>query len=323
MRLLSSAILAITLGCAAAAQAACPDEIPVAGALACGDEYTEVLDHEAPSVFGQDCAGGLCYGCDITPANQFGPEVVWTLQCPATGGAVLLLTGLTCDIDIYVLRDGCDPAQDCVGSSVASNSQDDEVEFDCEAGETYVVLIEGFGIGSPELSGACAEDEVLYSPGYTLVFDADRSEVCGEICDDAIDNDNDGLVDCDDPDCVDAEPCCDVDADGAYGPQCDGDDCDDDDPAVHPGAVDIIGDGIDQDCSGADASSHGLDTGEPAPLDVCTGCTCLCGCEGGGGEAVALLLLLVLPARRPRRRGPRRPPRPGVRAPRDRAPAEP
>ena len=41
----------------------------------------------------------------------------------------------------------------------------------------------------------------------------------------------------------------DDDADGYSRPQ----DCNDADPAIHPGAVDIPDDGIDQDCSGADA----------------------------------------------------------------------
>ncbi len=45
----------------------------------------------------------------------------------------------------------------------------------------------------------------------------------------------------------------------ADAPDADGDgfaadvDCDDGDPSVHPGAVEVCGDGIDQDCSGADA----------------------------------------------------------------------
>jgi hypothetical protein len=41
----------------------------------------------------------------------------------------------------------------------------------------------------------------------------------------------------------------DRDHDGSLAPA----DCDDDDPAIHPGAVDVPDDGIDQDCSGADA----------------------------------------------------------------------
>ncbi len=44
--------------------------------------------------------------------------------------------------------------------------------------------------------------------------------------------------------------CVDLDDDG-YGEDCDdGPDCDDEDDAVHPGAEDLCGDGVDQDCSG-------------------------------------------------------------------------
>ena len=61
----------------------------------------------------------------------------------------------------------------------------------------------------------------------------------------------------------------DLDGDGhgagvPVGPQCSspgadyvadvGDDCDDADPNIHPGAYDLLGDGIDQDCNGADGS---------------------------------------------------------------------
>ena len=45
----------------------------------------------------------------------------------------------------------------------------------------------------------------------------------------------------------------DDDLDGSPAPI----DCDDHNPAVHPGAVDVPGDGIDQDCSGADTPAPG------------------------------------------------------------------
>ena len=57
--------------------------------------------------------------------------------------------------------------------------------------------------------------------------------------DDCMDTDNDGWF----PGCYD-EPC-----DPNEDPYCD---CNDGDPAIHPGAADPLGDGLDQDCSGED-----------------------------------------------------------------------
>jgi hypothetical protein len=53
--------------------------------------------------------------------------------------------------------------------------------------------------------------------------------------------------------------CPDADLDGHRSATCGGDDCDDSDPSVYPGATEVCGDGIDQDCSGADLACGGGD----------------------------------------------------------------
>jgi hypothetical protein len=52
------------------------------------------------------------------------------------------------------------------------------------------------------------------------------------------------------------DPCIDCDADGSSAAV----DCADDDPGIHPGAMDVPGNGADEDCSGRDASIPALET---------------------------------------------------------------
>ena len=104
---------------------------------------------------------------------------------------------------------------------------------------------------------ACADSKnsiiidngTLDSDGDGIPAEEDCDEMNAEVYPDAeelcdgLDNDCDGLLPVDDPDT-------DLDADGFSACT---DDCDDLDPFTYPGAVDIPGDGIDQDCNGEDA----------------------------------------------------------------------
>ena len=59
----------------------------------------------------------------------------------------------------------------------------------------------------------------------------------------------------------------DGDGDGS-SPLLGGGDCDDGDPRRHPGAIDAIGDGVDQDCDGADATPPPAAPASPPPADL-------------------------------------------------------
>ena len=110
---------------------------------------------------------------------------------------------------------------------------------------------DGDGINTGELGGEdCDDDNPDIGPGAT--------EVC-----DGVDNDCDELIDAEDDDVVDAiEGHPDIDGDG-YGDDsttiltCDladlsdvGGDCNDLDASMNPGAMEVCGDGLDNDCDG-------------------------------------------------------------------------
>jgi alpha-tubulin suppressor-like RCC1 family protein len=101
----------------------------------------------------------------------------------------------------------------------------------------------------------------------------------GEVCDDQVDDDNDELTDCDDPDCATDPWCMDTDLDGmtpAAG------DCDDGEATVFLGAEELCSDGLDNDCDGGvdvdistwyvDLDSDGFGS-TAITIDICTSTT--------------------------------------------------
>ena len=101
--------------------------------------------------------------------------------------------------------------------------------------------------------------------GYKSNKDCDDSNAAifpgaPEIPGDGIDQNCDGI----DPP---LDNCADADGDGYTDGICGGEDCNDSDPAVYPGAPEICGDGIDQDCDGADLPCDGNPGGEPGSGD--------------------------------------------------------
>ena len=161
-----------------------------------------------------------------------------------------------------------------------------DVDDDGYGGSAYSVTACTVPSGYVDNSDDCDDTEPLAWTG--------ASEVC-----DGADNDCDGTVDNDDADGTSTWHA-DTDGDGftdadssttaceppsGYADASAEPDCDDEDASVNPGAVEVAGDGIDQDCDGADtepASEPGEDAG--------------CGCASSGNPAhgVALLLLGVI-----------------------------
>jgi len=83
----------------------------------------------------------------------------------------------------------------------------------------------------------CNDSDPTIHPGAT------------EVCGDGIDQDCDGSdLPCPGPNCTDN----DGDGYAIEGDQCGDIDCNDSDPTIHPGATEVCGDGIDQDCDGYD-----------------------------------------------------------------------
>jgi hypothetical protein len=116
---------------------------------------------------------------------------------------------------------------------------------------TYNVTVPADAGGTCLFSGVYGTNVAGADMGVLGNTDITISGATYEVCNDGIDNDGDGLVDCDDPDCS-----VDADGDGYYALPC-GDDCDDTNAEVNPGATEVEN-GIDDNCDGQIDEGCGL-----------------------------------------------------------------
>ena len=145
----------------------------------------------------------------------------------------------------FAISDACPTGNDCDDMNPgihpgATDTCGDGIDQDCLAGDVECVCIDndgdGYGEGPTCLGPDCYDDNKSAYPGAAEIcgdgIDQDCSgadEICPETCDEASDTDGDGFGSDD---------------------GCDPKDCDDTSDAIYPGAEEICGNDVDEDCNG-------------------------------------------------------------------------
>jgi hypothetical protein len=141
------------------------------------------------SVRGTSSMNYYTCGTPYAPLQQLGQEVIYEFAPQETGDVTFTLENMTTDHDLYVLESLC-LDQNCIAGNSDAGNTTTSVTFTAVAGTVYYVVVEDFeGGGSFDLSIQ------------------DNTGGCYEDCDDGIDNDIDGSIDCSDSDCS-GDPVC-------------------------------------------------------------------------------------------------------------------
>ncbi len=140
MRILS--IIFAALAAVVAAPSVVSAQCPTGTVLGCGSDLAGTLADGMGTIDYYEC------GTPTPMADEAGPEAVYTFTCPRAGLATVNVTGLNCDLDVFVLDGMCDASSssDCVAGSDGSDLADESINIGCTtAGEVATIIVEGYG----------------------------------------------------------------------------------------------------------------------------------------------------------------------------------
>lgn len=112
-----------------------PTCVPAA-TLVCGETKTGASDGPGST------SATWSYGC--SEWTYSGPELSWTFSTSLDEPVTLDLGGLGSDLDLYVLDSVACDGTGCVASSVSPDAESETLVFDAVAGQTYIVVIDGY-----------------------------------------------------------------------------------------------------------------------------------------------------------------------------------
>jgi hypothetical protein len=137
------------------------------------------------------------YGCNTW--GYAGPEYAYAYHAETTEPVTVTVTGLSADLDLFVLDgDTCDPFA-CVAASDNSMTSDETVTFDAVAGADYSIVVDGYNgnVSGFTISFACTAamppPPPVLLPALSLA--AEVADIDGQSRDFAPDGDSAGIFD--------------------------------------------------------------------------------------------------------------------------------